>query len=147
MLSLSNSLGKISLIYWMTFMYTYCSLHNHQSSSAHIYKYINHFVCTSVVVFWPFDPAQNAIQGDAPEGSDTFQWQLWEEIAGRKLTDEMGRAKKFSWYTHRLLHRKRVTYELHDSYFRLMKIKHVISKIEWALNHYITQWSCRQLEL
>ena len=24
------------------------------------------------VIFWPFDPAQNAIQGDAPEGSDTF---------------------------------------------------------------------------
>ena len=29
-----------------------------------------------------FDPAQNAIQGDASEGSDTFQWQLGEEIAG-----------------------------------------------------------------
>ena len=27
-----------------------------------------------------FDPAQNAIQGDALEGSDTFQWQLGEEI-------------------------------------------------------------------
>ena len=24
------------------------------------------------VVFWPFDPAKNAIQGDASEGSDTF---------------------------------------------------------------------------
>ena len=24
------------------------------------------------VMFWPFDPAKNAIQGDAPEGSDTF---------------------------------------------------------------------------
>ena len=24
------------------------------------------------VVFWPFDPDKNAIQGDAPEGSDTF---------------------------------------------------------------------------
>ena len=24
------------------------------------------------VVFWPFDPAKNAIQGDAPEGRDTF---------------------------------------------------------------------------
>ena len=23
-------------------------------------------------MFWPFDPAKNAIQGDAPEGSDTF---------------------------------------------------------------------------
>ena len=27
-----------------------------------------------------FDPAQNAIQGHAPEGSDSFQWQLGEEI-------------------------------------------------------------------
>ena len=26
----------------------------------------------AVVMFWPFDPAKNAIQGDAPEGSDTF---------------------------------------------------------------------------
>ena len=24
------------------------------------------------VMFWPFDPAKNAIQGDAPEGIDTF---------------------------------------------------------------------------
>ena len=37
------------------------------------------------VVFWPFDPAQNAIQGDAPEGSDTFQWQLGEEIAWAEI--------------------------------------------------------------
>ena len=62
---------------------------------------------------------------------------------GRKLVDEMGRAKKFPWYTHRLTHRKRVTCELHDSYFCLMTIKHSISKIEWAivwaLNYYITQ--------
>ena len=43
------------------------------------------------------------------------------------------------WYTHRLMHRKRVTCELHDSYFRLMTIKHAISKIEWALNYYIAQ--------
>ena len=62
---------------------------------------------------------------------------------GRKLADEMGRGKKFPWYTHRLTHRKRVTCELHDSYFRWMTIKHAISKIklaiEWALNYYITQ--------
>ena len=58
---------------------------------------------------------------------------------GRKLADEIGRAKKFPWYTHRLMHRKRVTCELHDSYFRLRTIKHAISKIEWALNYYIAQ--------
>ena len=26
----------------------------------------------AIVMFWPVDPAKNAIQGDAPEGSDTF---------------------------------------------------------------------------
>ena len=66
-------------------------------------------------------------------------------LRGRKLADEMGQGKKFPWYTHRLTHRKRVTCELHDSYFRLMTIKHVISKIEWAiewaLNYNITQLS------
>ena len=49
--------------------------------------------------------------------------------------------KKFPWYTHRLMHSKRVTYELHDSYFHLMTIKHSISKIEWASNDYIIQLS------
>ena len=52
---------------------------------------------------------------------------------------------KIPWYSHRLTHRKRVTSELHDCYFRLITIKHAISKIErvikWALNYYITQSS------
>ena len=43
------------------------------------------------------------------------------------------------------MHRKRVTSELHDIYFRLMTIKHSISKIQWAivwaLNYYLTQLS------
>ena len=52
------------------------------------------------------------------------------------------------------MHRKRVTSELHDSYFRLMTIKHSISKIQWAIvlafNYYIIelssgcQGSCQQ---
>ena len=46
----------------------------------------------------------------------------------------MGWAKKFPWYTHRLMHQKRVTCELHDSYFRLRTIKHAISNIKWALS-------------
>ena len=41
------------------------------------------------------------------------------------------------------MHRKRVTCELHDCYFRWMTINHAIPKIEWAiewtLNYYITQ--------
>ena len=48
---------------------------------------------------------------------------------GRKLADEMGRGKKFPWYTHRLTHRKRVTCELHDNYFRSMTITQAIPKI------------------
>ena len=38
------------------------------------------------------------------------------------MADEMGQGK-IPWYTHRLMHRKRVTSELQDSYFRLMMIK------------------------
>ncbi len=33
------------------------------------------------MLYFDLRPEQNAIQGDAPEGSDTFQWQLGEEIA------------------------------------------------------------------
>ena len=91
------------------------------------------------VVFWPSTRTNLPFQGDTPEGSDTFQWQLWEEIALACLANEMGQGKK-SHGT--LMHRKRVTSELHDSYFRLMTTKHAIAKIEWAiewaLNYYLT---------
>ena len=40
-----------------------------------------------------FDPAKNDIQSDAPEGSDTFQWQLWEEIAQVSSADNMGQGE------------------------------------------------------
>ena len=58
------------------------------------------------------------------------------------------------WRSHcatTLIHRKRVTSELYDSYFRLMTIKHSISKIQWAivwaLNYYIIElsWVPKQL--
>ena len=97
------------------------------------------------VMFWPFDQAKNAIQGDALEESDTFQWPVIER-------DRMGGLRLIIWdkvkvplCQYRLMHRKRVTSELHDSYFRLMTIKHSISKIQWAivwaLNNYLTQLS------
>ena len=84
-------------------------------------------------------------QGDAPEGSDTFQWPIIER-------DRVGGLRLIIWdkvkvplCQYRLMHRKRVTFELHDSYFRLMTIKHSISKIQWAivlaLNYYLTQLS------
>ena len=91
-------------------------------------------------------------QGDAPEGSDTFQWPVIER-------DRVGGLRLIIWDKvkvplchYRVMRRKRVTSELHDSYFRLMTIKHSISMIEWASNDYITQLSstkqlsCSQLE-
>ena len=90
-------------------------------------------------------PKKMLFQGDAPEGSDTFQWLVIER-------DRVGGLRLIIWdkvkvplCQYRLMHRKRVIFELHDSYFRLMTIKHSISKIQWAivwaLNYYLTQLS------
>ena len=84
-------------------------------------------------------------QGDAPEGSDAFQWPVIER-------DRVGGLRLIIWdkvkvllCQYRLMHRKKVTSELHDSYFHLMTITHSISKIQWAivwaLNYYLTQLS------
>ena len=43
------------------------------------------------------------------------------------MADNRGQGK-IPQYSHRLMHRKRVTGELHDSYFRLMTIKHAIQR-------------------
>ena len=91
-----------------------------------------------------FDPGKYAI----PKWCTGRKWHIpmasnRKKLRKRDLADEMGQGKKSYWHTHRLIHRKRVTCELHDSYFRLMTIKHAIPKIEWeiewALNYYITQ--------
>ena len=83
-----------------------------------------------LVMFWPFDPAKNAIhQKEVIHSNGGYE----RKSHGRKLADELGRGKNIPWYSHRLTHRKRVTSELHDSYFRLMTIKHSISKIQWAI--------------
>ena len=77
-------------------------------------------------------------QGDAPEGSDTFQWPVIkrDRVGGLRLIiwDKV----KVPLYHCRVMHRKKVTSELHDSYFRLMTIKNSISKIEWASKIYIS---------
>ena len=52
------------------------------------------------------------------------------KLRGRKLADEMGRGKKkIPLYSHRLTHRKRVTSQLHDSYFRSVTITQAIPTI------------------
>ena len=55
--------------------------------------------------------------------------------------------KKIPMVHYRVMHRKRVTSELHDSYFCLMTIKHSISKIEWASNDYIIELSSTSEQL
>ena len=91
------------------------------------------------------DPPKMLFHSYAPEVSDTFQWPVIER-------DRVGGLRLIIWdkvkvplCQCRLMHRKRVTSELHDSYFRLMTIKHSISKIQWAivwaLNYYLTQLS------
>ena len=54
-------------------------------------------------------------------GSSIFRWR------GRAWLTKWGRVK-ISRYSHKLMHRKRVTCELHDSYFRSMMIKTCHSK-------------------
>ena len=48
-----------------------------------VYERVGLLKCVCCIL--TFDTAQNAIQGDAPEGSDTFQWQLGEEIAWAEI--------------------------------------------------------------
>ena len=63
-----------------------------------------------------FDPAKHA----TPNTADVHILLAWASLA-----DKMGQGK-IPRYTHRLMHGKGVTCELHDSYFRLMTIKHAI---------------------
>ena len=90
-------------------------------------------------------------QGDAPEGSDTFQWPVIkrDRVGGLRLIiwDKV----KVPLCHYRVMHRKRVACELHDNYFRLMTIKHAISKIEWAiewaLNYHIAHSRQKTVDL
>ena len=102
-----------------------------------------HGNCPSVM-FWPFDPAKMPFKVMHRKEVIHSNGSYERKLHGRKLADEMGRAKKIPMVHYRVMHRKRVTSELYDSYFRLMTIKHSISKIEWASNDYIIQLSSAQ---
>ena len=69
------------------------------------------------VVFWPSTQANMPFQSNAQEGSDTSQWPVIQRnrVGGIWLM-KWDKTKKIPWYTHRLMHWKRVTCELHDSY-------------------------------
>ena len=76
-----------------------------------------------------FDPAKNAI----PRWCTGRKWHILMAVmrgnrVGGNWLMKWDKVKKFPWYTHRLMHRKRVTCELHDSYFHLMTIQHAIPK-------------------
>ena len=82
------------------------------------------------VFFWPSQKCYSKVmhRKEATHSNGSYV----RKSHGRKLADEMGRAKKkFPWYTTEWC-TGREWPELHDSYFRLMTIKHLISKIEWA---------------
>ena len=87
------------------------------------------------VVYWPstwpnmpFRKEVTHSNGSYEKKSHRWAWlKKWDKV-------------KIPWYTHRLMHRKRVTCELHDSYFRLMMIKHAFQRLSGQLNYYITRW-------
>ena len=109
-------------------------------------RFILSFFLSVIVLYFDLRPGPKILfQGNTPEGSDTFQRPVIER-------DRVGGLRLIIWdkvkvplCQYRLMHRKIVTFELHDSYFRLMTIKHSISKIQWAivwaLNYYSTQLS------
>ena len=74
--------------------------------------------CNCYVVYWPPTPPNTPFQR---RRKCIFHWR---ERAWLTLSDRV----KIPRYSHRLMHRKRVTCELHDSYFRLMTIKHALPK-------------------
>ena len=93
-------------------------------------------------MFWPFDPAKNAI----PRWCTGRKWHILMAVmrgnrVGENWLMKWDELKKIPMVHYRVMHQKRVTSEMHDSYFRLRTIKHSISKIEWASNDYITQLS------
>ena len=70
------------------------------------------------VVYWPPTPPNMPFQR---------QRKCIFHLCGRAWLTIWDRVK-IPRYSHKLMHRKRVTCELQDSYFRLMTIKHAISK-------------------
>ena len=96
------------------------------------------------VLYIDLQPGQTCHSKDG--GSCIFHWRgrawliIWDRV-------------KIPRYSHKLMHRKRVTCKLHNSYFRSMMIKtcpskdggsgysfgHLWEEIERTLNYYITQ--------
>ena len=97
-----------------------------------LYIYIYIYIYTYIYILWywccilTFDLAKHAITKTAEVTHSDGQ--LWEKIAVGGLGWQYGTMVKIPRYSRRLMHRKRVTCELHDSYVRLMTIIHAIPK-------------------
>ena len=81
------------------------------------------------VMFWPFDPAKKCHS----RWLTGRKWHILmtvmrENCVGGNWLMKWDEVKKIPLYSHRLTHRKRVTSELHDSYFRSMTITQAIPK-------------------
>ena len=88
--------------------------------------------CTTTVVYW-LRPGQTC-HSKVMHRKEVTNFDGSYERKSRRWAWLKKRYKvKIPWYTHRLMHRKRVTWELHDSYFCLMMSKHAIPKIEWVI--------------
>ena len=122
--------GCLTKAKWSSFSY---------NLPTHTHAYTHTYTSPIELLYFDLRPGPKMLfQGDTPEGSNTFQWPVIER-------DRMGGLRWRSHCATTVMHRKRVTSELHDSYFRLITIKHSISKIQWAivwaLNYYLTQLS------
>ena len=92
-----------------------------------------------VLTFWPGQKCHSKVmhRKEVTHSNGSYE----RKSRGRKLADEMGRAKKkFPWYTTEWCTGREWPLNC-MSYFRLMTIKHSISKILWASNDYIIQLS------
>ena len=133
------SFYHIALYFWLIYFLSFFL-----TSFLHIYRIL--FSLTHIIslysaylyaVYWPSTPPNMPFQR---RRLCIFHWRgrVWLTIWDRV---------KILRYSHRLMHRKRVTCELHDSYFHLMTIKHAIpgtvevthsdgqlwGDIEWAI--------------
>ena len=94
--------------------------------------YTDSFKLVSSCCILTFDLAKHAI----PRWCTGRKWHISMAVMRRNRVGRLAEIwdkVKIPWYSHRLMHQKRVTCELHDSYFHLMMSKHAIPKIEWAI--------------
>ena len=89
--------------------------------------YIIDFLSRYIVVYWPSTRPKIPFQR---RRKCIFYWRgrVWLTIWDRVI---------ILWYSHKLMHQKRVTCELHDSYFHSMTIKHAIPR---AAEVYTSRW-------